>query len=87
MDVLKLLSPLQNFFSIHKYKILLQTLLKKKTNRTPRHRAKFPQESCMGESKCPLKSAILWRQNFDGEKIGVRILYLLFLCMKYTQFC
>jgi hypothetical protein len=26
-----------------------------------------------------LKPAILWRQNFYWEKIGVRILYLLFL--------
>ena len=40
--------------------------------------AKFLASGVWDESKCPLKSAILWRQFFYWEK-GVRILCLLFL--------
>jgi hypothetical protein len=50
-----------------------------KTIRTPCNRAKFPASGVWDQPKCPYKSAILWRQIFHCEKIGVRILYVLFL--------
>ncbi len=66
------------------FKLFKNTVFEK-NNLTPRNRAKFLATGVWTEWKCPFECAILWRQIFDWEKIGARILCLLFLWADYKK--